>query len=593
MSGGDTPNNQDLFELDQDHGFNRALKAVLVADAAGFSRLLPEDPEGTIHSLNRHRERMREIVSANRGLVAALPGDFLLALFGTSGDALDAAVKFLKPIGYDPGQVALNFRVGLHVGDVYEQSGDYLGVAINIASRLQGAAPIGGIVMSQTFRDSLPGKPRFPLHKIGYLDLKNIDEPIGAFEMQIEGDAPAGDEPLEKPGTQEAVGPVRDLNGIPRDKPTILIRPFRAAGDATRAAVFADGLCEELITTLSVFSDVFRSIDAMNQDHDGATYEITGQVRNGDRLRITCHLIDRRDGQAIWSDRFDFRNDASYDAQERITMAVITALQIKLTEGESAQIWSGRNTSLAAWEQFHLGRMSEARYTSESNRAARDHFAAALELDPTFVPAIVAIGFSHLDSIRLGWTSDPKKSLGRALRRAKMARKISRSDPYATALMAYVERAQGNLDKSLETMAKSIQAAPRNGELLAYYANMLWMHGERDKAIKQYKRALKIIPQPASWMYTNLGLALMSDGKTDDALKIFLSVVAGDPDYLRAHIGLVIAQVRKGRIAEARASYQSILAIDPAFRPENWIAQSQFTDQRDTTQFAADLKTAQ
>lgn len=592
MSGGDTPKNQPLFEQDENSGFNRVLKAVLVADAAGFSRLLPEDPEGTIHSLNRHRVRMREIVAANGGLVAGLPGDFLLALFNTSSDALDAAVKFLKPIGYHPGQVALNFRVGLHVGDVYEQSGDYLGVAINIASRLQVSAPVGGMVMSQTFRDSLPGKPRYPLHKIGDLDLKNIDEPIGAYEMQIGGARPSAETPVEKDQTPVGTRSPGKPHGIAHAKPTILVTPFRSTGGTTRAAVFADGLCEELITTLSVFSDVFRSIDGLNEDDDSATYEIRGQVRNGDRLRITCHLIDRKDGQAIWSDRFDFGNDASYDAQERITMAVITALQIKLTEGESAQIWSNRNTSLAAWEQFHLGRMSEARYTSESNRSAREHFSAALNIDPEFVPAIVAIGFSHLDSIRLGWTDDENKSLNQALRNAKLARKLDRTNPYATALMAYVERARGNLDKSLQTMAKSIQAAPRNGELLAYFANMLWMHGERDNAIKQYRRALKIIPQPASWVYTNLGLALISDQKIDEALRIFSSVVESDPDFLRAHIGMVVAQVRKNRMTEAKASYQSILSIDPNFSPENWIAQSQFSDQSDTARFVADLTAA-
>lgn len=593
MSGGDTPEDQTLFEGHENGGFNRVLKAVLVADAAGFSRLLPEDPEGTIHSLNRHRVRMREIVAANGGLLAGLPGDFLLALFNTSSDALDAAVKFLKPIGYHPGQVALNFRVGLHVGDVYEQSGDYLGVAINIASRLQVSAPVGGMVMSQTFRDSLPGKPRYPLFKIGNLDLKNIDEPIAAYEMRLGESSSSPDSSVEDTPPRSNADTSAAQVKTPHTKPTILVRPFRSMGDTTRAAVFADGLCEELITTLSVFSDVFRSVDELSESSDGAAYEIRGQVRNGDRLRITCHLVDRRDGQALWSDRFDFGNDASYDAQERITMAVITALQIKLTEGESAQIWSSRTTSLAAWEQFHLGRMSEARYTSESNRTAREHFNAALKIDPDFVPAITSIGFSHLDSIRLGWSEDPKGSLRQALHCAKLARKLDNSDPYAIALMAYVERAQGDLDKSLQTMAKSVQSAPRNGELLAYYANMLWMQGERENAIKHYRRALRIIPQPPSWIYTNLGLALMTDDEIDDALGLFASVVENDPDYLRAHIGLVVAHSRKGNMQAAKESYRAILSIDPTFRPENWIAQSQFSDRSDAARFVADLKAAQ
>ena len=581
----DTPNEGGSPDPEMGPTFNRVLKAVLVADAAGFSRLLPQDPEGTIHSLNSHRDRMRSVVADHQGLVAGVPGDFVLALFNTSSDALEAAVKFLEPVGEQIGRIALNFRVGLHVGDVYEQSGDYLGGAINIAARLQGAAPIGGIVMSQTFRDSLPGKPRHQMHRIGHLDLKNIDEPVVAYEMQI-GEALETD----RPASSERVVATPESSRVSQDKPIILVKPFRSTGNADRAAIFADGLREELITTLSVFSDVFRSLDGMGDHMGSEAYEISGQVRNGDRLRITCHLNERLSGEAIWSDRFDFDNDASYDAQERITMAVITALQINLTEGESAQIWSSRQTSLAAWEQFHLGRMSEARYTNESNRLARNHFDRALEIDAEFVPAIVAIGFSHLDAIRLGWTDNDKKSLNQAVKQARLARKLNRGDPYAIALTAYVERAQGKLEQSLTTMAKSVQAAPRNGELLAYYANMLWMHGDLDNAVKQYRRALNIIPQPPSWIFTNLGLALMSTGQNEEARALFQSVVKDNADYIRAHIGLVVSQVRTGDIAGAQSSYDAIRSIDPTFRAESWIAQNQFSDRQDTDQFVADLK---
>ena len=570
------------------------LRAVLVADAVGYSRLMPEDPAGTIVSLNRHRARMRDIVRRNNGSEAGFPGDYLLALFAAASDALASALEFLKQQD-GPGGVPLHFRVGLHVGDVFEQSGDVLGVAVNIATRLQQSAPIGGIVMSQTFRQSLPGKLHLPVHDIGELRLKNIDETVRAFEVRMPG-APKAAPKVKAlaPKASEAEGDsVSARIGEPGEaRPRIYIRPFRALGKTERAAIFADGLAEELVTTLGVFSDVFRIVRSADQGEAGEGYEIVGQVRNGDRLRITCHLIERATGHTLWADRFDFGNDASYDAQERIAVAVITALQLKLTDGETASLWSNRSTSLAAWEQFHRARMCEARYTSDSNNRSKPYFAKAIELDPEFVPAIVGLGFSYLDAVRLGWSQDHDQDLEKALHFAELALGKDRNDPYAIALLAYVERAQGKLEQSVATMARAVRIAPRNGELVAYYANMLWMQGQWSDAVSQNRRALDLTPQPSSWMRANLGLALLWDGQPAEAQRVFETVIENDADYVRAYIGLAVALFRQGRLNEARKVYRELVVIDPGFQPEGWIAQNLNFNPRESEQFMSDLLAA-
>lgn len=565
------------------------LRAVLAADAVGYSRLMPEDPAGTIVSLNRHRARMRDIVRRNNGIEAGFPGDYLLALFAAASDALASALEFLKQQD-GPGGVPLHFRVGLHVGEVFEQSGDVLGVAVNIATRLQQSAPIGGIVMSQTFRQSLPGKLHLPIHDIGELRLKNIDETVHAFEVRMDGapqQTPPKTRAADAEGKSEGVAAAADPRGEAR--PRIYIRPFRALGKTERAAVFADGLAEELVTTLGVFSDVFRIVHSAEPGAAGEGYEIVGQVRNGDRLRITCHLIDRSTGDTLWADRFDFGNDASYDAQERIAVAVITALQLKLTDGETASLWSNRPTSLAAWEEFHRARMCEARYTSGSNNRSKAHFAKAMELDPDFVPAIVGLGFSYLDAVRLGWSHDHDADLEKALHFAELALGKDRNDPYAIALLAYVERAQGKLEQSVATIARAVRIAPRNGELVAYYANMLWMQGHWSAAVSQNRRALDLTPQPSSWIQANLGLALLWDGQAAEAQRIFETVIKNDADYVRAYIGLAVALFRQGRVNEARKAYRELAVIDPGFQPEGWIAQNLNFNPKDSEQFMADL----
>lgn len=533
---------------------------------------------------------MRTLVADNHGILAAVPGDFLLALFSTPSDAMKTAVAFLKSTEQFS-NVPLKFRVGLNVGDVYEQEGDYLGMAINIAARLQEVAATGNLVMSRTFRDSLAGLLEYPIMKIGDLSLKNIAEPVEAYELRFDNTEAGVSAFLRDTGNKTARSvEIPEIGEL--DRPAIIVRPFNVAGDVERAAIFADGLFEELVTSLGVFSEAFRSVSNPSQSARNADYEISGQVRNGDRFRITSHLVDLRSGDTIWSDRFDFAPDATYDAQERITIAVITALQLNLTEGESAQIWSRRNTSLIAWEKFHLGRIHESKYTREANQEARKFYREALEIDPEYYPAMTALGFSYIDSIRLGWSGNNEESLKKAVKYAKIASKLSSNDPYTLALLAYIERAEKKFDLSLKTMRRAVKAAPRNGELIAYYANMLWMHGENERAINQYKRSLTLIPHPPSWIFTNLGLALISTGDIHGALQIFQSVVKNDPDYVRARAGLVVALVRMGQLDAAKESYRMIDLIAPEFDPQDWLDLDQFKDVDQISRFVTDLKCA-
>lgn len=574
---------------DDSEAMHGVLRAVLVADAAGYSRLMPEDPAGTIVSLNRHRERMRDIVRRNNGREAGFPGDYLLALFSSTADALASAVEFLKQQDDAAGRIPLRFRVGLHVGDVFERSEDTLGVAINLATRLQQAAPIGGIVMSQSFRQSLPGRLRLDVHDLGDLHLKNVDEPVRAFEVLLPGVTPR--DTASAPGPTAAAPAMAAPHGAsgPERRPRLYIRPFRSLGKAERASVFADGLVEELVTTLGVFTKVFRIVQSSGTGERGEGYEITGQVRNGDRLRITCQLVDRSTGDTLWADRFDFGNDASYDAQERIAVAVVTALQLKLTDGETSSLWSSRPTSLPVWEEFHRGRMCEARYTSDSNCRARAHFARAIDIDADYVPAIVALGFNHLDAVRLGWSIDTEADLARANSLAESALGKDPGDPYAIALLSYVQRAQGMPDRSVATMESAVRVAPRNGELVAYLAHLLWLQGDLPAAVAQHRRALELTPQPGSWVRANLGLALLWNGRLREAQQTFEAVIAGDAEYVRAYIGLAVSLVRQQKFDAAREAYRALLLIEPGFQPRRWMVQNSHFNPPDCEAFIADL----
>ncbi|PZR00848.1 MAG: hypothetical protein DI533_10090 [Cereibacter sphaeroides] len=525
------------------------LQAVLVVDAIGFTSRMEHDPDGCIQAMIEARLKMLRACETEAGQVVDTPGDFILAVFPSVKAALSAARIFTAKDGADD---ALPFRAAIDIGEVYPVDGKLLGAAINTAARLQELAGQNGIVLSERAYQSLARRERFQFALIGEIPLKNIERPVRAY--QLARGARYHAHPLLSTSTQ---------------MPVVFVCGFRVIGQSKRARIFAESLSEELVTVLGAIRGLMaiRTPHSTSPEHPG--HEISGQIRDGEVLRVTAQLRSVPDGEVLWTGRFDCADTKDFRADEEISRRVVEAIQLTLSDGEWTRLWSEATTTLQAWEHFQQGRVLEASATRDGLLRAKEHFRSAIAADNSFVTAKVALGFCLVDEVRLGLSSDPAQS------RAQIALLLDEietgfpADPYGRALKAFCKSLNGHHAEACEIMHGVVQDCPESPELLSYYAVLLEYDGQLQAAITIYERALRLTRYPPAWIRTNLALARMILGDPS-AKSMFELDIRSNPRNVRAHVGMVAAEAQDGRIEAARYWADRLRSLEPDFKADRW-----------------------
>lgn len=539
---------------------NRYLAAVIAADAVGFSRLVEQDELRTYNSVVACRRLMRDVVSEQHGHVASTPGDFVLARFASAGEAVAAALGFVERIDERnrtaaPGE-RLQFRLGVGLGDVIDHDDDLVGTAVNIAARLQQVAQPSQVLASGTVYDVLHAHPDLNFTSLGQMRLKNIGEPIRVYAVAKAGAAAAA-----------AAPPVNE--GAADDRPCVQVLPFQALGEDHQSQVLANGMTVELIATLGAMSGALAVMDGGREPPNDA-YVLSGALRRHDRLRISAKLARRDSGETIWSEKFDYRVEDEFDALEKIAREVAAALQVRLTEGEQAQLWLQRTESIGAWECFVRGHEIEHSMRRDRLNEAREWYRKALEKDPHYVVAIVALGFCHVDEVRLGWTDEGEAALAEAEALAARATTIEPRFADLLALRGFIAAMRGRAEEAIAHGREAVALAPRSAQMAGYLGALYRMLGQTDEAIGWYQRAIELSPRLPVWIGGNLANAHLFLGQVDEARAMFERVLARDAEYLSAHVGLAIIHARAGDKAAASAAGRRVLRIDPRFTIERW-----------------------
>ena len=373
-----------------DEGFKRKLTAILSADVEGYSRLMGEDETATVQILKAYREVMTFHIQQHRGRVVDSPGDNLLAEFGSVVDALDCAVKIqheLKAKNSElPEKSRMEFRIGINLGDVIEDEERIYGDGVNIAARVESLSDSGGICISGTAYDQIAKKLPLGYEYIGEQTVKNIEKPIRVYRVLMDPEAAGKVIGEKRPISRQwrwaavalfvVVGALAIWNFYLRppfepasveqmayplpDKPSIAVLPFNNMSEDPKQEYFSDGITEEIITSLSKTDQLF--VIARNStfiykgkpvkvkqvaEELGVRYVLEGSVRKSeDRVRITAQLIDATAGHHLWAERYDRDLKDIFALQDEITMKIVTALRIKLTEGEQARMWGKKHKNL-------------------------------------------------------------------------------------------------------------------------------------------------------------------------------------------------------------------------------------------------------
>jgi len=547
----------------------RRLAAILAADVTGFSALMERDEEGTYARIGTlRREVIEPRLSDHQGRLVKTTGDGFLAEFASPIAALRCALAIQRDLTDPDG---LRLRIGLNLGDVIiEASGDVYGEGVNVAARLEALADPGGILISGKIYGEIEGKVDAYFEDMGEKQVKNIVRPVRIYAVRLH--------PVNTSAPTSAAKPFSPLQ-LP-DKPSIAVLPFDNMSSDPEQGYFADGITEDIITTLSYISSLFviarnscfvykgkaRDLRQVGQEL-GVRYLLEGSVRrSADRIRITAQLIDATSGSHLWADRYDRLLADVFDIQDELTKEIVTALRVVLTEGEEARVWQRSTDSISAWDDAVRGVDHIWRGTAADMMAARQYLTAAIGHDPRYAKAIAMLALTYYFDVRFSYTTAIEEARRQFIEHTDRALALDPTEPYAIGMKANVFIFEGRFDEAVREAKRALAISPSDAFLLLLAARV-FINGEQlAEAEQAIRSAMRLNPfYPVNYLAV-LGDALVHQGKTSEALEAFHELVRRNQNYISAHLHLAGLYSEAGKVENARQEIAEVLRINPSYR---------------------------
>jgi adenylate cyclase len=505
----------------------------------------------------------------------------------------------------------MEFRIGINLGDVIDEEGRIYGDGVNITARLEALADPGGICVSKTAFDQIETKLPLGYEYLGEQSVKNIPKPVGAYRVLMKPDA-AGKVIGEKRFlgrysrrtalasiiilVMVAVGLVSwniylqqskkvepasvEKMAFPLpDKPSIAVLPFENMSGDPEQEYFSDGITEDIITALSKTPKLFAiarnstftykgkpvKVQQISEEL-GVRYVVEGSVRKAeDRVRITAQLIDALTGHHIWAEKYDRDFNDIFAVQDEITKKIITALQVKLTEGEQAVVYAKGTDNLEAYLKVMKARWLYLQGTKEGVLKSQGLAEGAIALDPDYAFAYKTLGGVHGTLLWLGLSKNPEESLKRAIELHRKAIELDDSLAIAHAYLGYWLIMTRQYDKGIAEGERAVALEPSSADVIQAHAAILTFAGRREEAIPLFKEALRLNPKPPNLYLINYGVALRDSGRYEEAIAQGKRATEKEPNNFIAYVVLASSYSLAGREEEARAAAKEILRINPKF----------------------------
>jgi adenylate cyclase len=621
--------------------FKRKLTAILSADVKGYSRLMGEDEEATVRTITAHRKVITSVIEKYRGRVVDSPGDNILAEFVSVVDAVQSGVEIQEVIRAKnaelPEERRMEFRIGINLGDVIQEGERIYGDGVNIAARVEGLADPGGICISGSAYEQIENKLALGYDYIGEHTVKNIVKPIRVYKV------PTGPETLQKvteekrlaPSWQRAavavviallvvVGgiaiwksyrpstPPMEAASVEKmafplpDKPSIAVLPFNNVSGDPEQDYFSDGLTEEIIAALgsvpklfviarnSTFTYKGKPVKVQQVAEElGVRYVLEGSVRKGgDKIRITAQLIDALNGHHLWAKRYDRNLSDIFAVQDDLTKEIITAMQIKLTEGEEVKAAAKGTKNLEAYLKFLQANELINKLNPESNALAKKLAKEAIALDPEYVWAYYSLGRTHTLDVWLRVSKSPKQSIANAMELYQKA--IAMDDTFAEGYsrLGFLYSMTRQYDKSIAQAEKGVALNPNSSVAHFYLGKTLFFAGRCEESIPEYKKAIRLNPIPPSAYPWSLGLSYAYIAQYEEAIPLCEKAVRQEPNDLLARMMMTVVYSLSGRDEEARVQAAEVLRIQPKFTLKNLEKKLTYKKKEDREKFLGALRKA-
>ena len=550
----------------------RKLAAILAADMVGYSRLAGSDEDRTLARLRGLRSDLFDpAITAHHGRVVKRTGDGSIIEFRSVVDAVRCAIEVQNGMvernaGLPP-ERRIEFRVGIHVGDVVEESdGDLMGDGVNIAARLEGIAKPGAICLSEQAYWQVKSRLDLAVSDLGTTELKNIAEPVRVYSLQV-----------GVPAQAKSAAP--EQHKLP-PRLSIVVLPFANIGGDPDQEYFVDGVTESLTTDLSRIAGSFviarntaftYKRKPFNVTQIGrelsVRYVLEGSVqRSGNRLRVNVQLIDAESGAHLWAERFDKALADLFEMQDEIVARLANQLGTQLIAAEARRAeQTPQPDSMDLYFQgmawYHKG------LAPENMEQARGFFERALVIDPGNIEALVGIAEFHNHIVGSFMTDDPAPHITAA--ETVLSKVLSVAPNHAAAHLSF-GRILINSNRAARGIAKCEQALALDHNLAVAHAFIgvaKYFLGRGSETENHIREMFRLSPQDTfayAWMAV-AGIVKLTLGSDEEAATWLQSAVEANPNYPAAHFWLAAALAHLGRFDDARLAVQAGLALDPTF----------------------------
>jgi len=545
----------------------RKLAAIFAADIAGYSRLMARDEVGTLARLKRCRAIIDRLIASHHGRIFNTAGDSVVADFASAVDAVQCAVAVQAAIATENAGGTANepmqFRIGVHVGDVMVDGDNLLGDGVNIAARLEALAEPGAICISATVRDHIGNKLPLAFDDVGDQKVKNIDQAIRVYRVQVE----------KLPAQPVAALPLPD-------KPSIAVLPFANMSGDPEQEYFADGMVEEISTALSrirwffviarnsTFTYKGHAVDVKQVGCElGVRYVLEGSVRkSGNRIRITAQLVEAATGNHVWAERYDRDLADIFAVQDEITERVVAAIEPELYAAEHVRSQSKPPDSLDGWECVIRALSLIGQGTRDENTEAEALCRRAITVAPGYGRAHSLLAWALLR--RTVWSGDLQTVVPEISAQTQTALAIDDRDPWAHFAQGMLQQRLGHPGGAARSARRALELNPNFALAHAFLASALGRQGAYQKAVNCAEHALRLSPRDRLvGYYASLAIAQVhfAGERYPECVIWTRNMIEKSPGYLPGHFFLTAALAMAGDLAAAAEARGTLLRLRPEF----------------------------
>ncbi|MBR1229296.1 MULTISPECIES: tetratricopeptide repeat protein [unclassified Bradyrhizobium] len=557
----------------------RRLAAIVCADVAGYSRMMGADEAGTHATFKAHRTAIYPIILNHGGRLVKNTGDGFLLEFPSIVGAIEAAVAMQMMMAernhHLPTDRVMQFRMGIHMGDVMADEDEVFGDDVNIAVRLESVAAPGGVAVSGKAYGEAGKRLSVPLVDAGPHRFKNIEEPVSVWTWEPEG---------ADHRSREA----RDPANLPAQYRTAIVGvlPFANLSESADE-YFSDGLTEDLIHALSLQS--FYRVLSRNSTFSfkgknlstrliareiDASYLIQGSVRRAaSKIRVTAELIAPENGEQLWTGRYDRDMGDLFAMQDEITTSLSAAIAAEIYRAEASAPPRPSSNDLTAWDRFLKGLSYYYLQTKADFETSIGLFREAIALDPTLSIARAYLATIMIQSVQFGWIKSTRVLWTTAMDLAESSVRLDPRSSFAFQILAFLHAVEGHYEAAMDAANRAVGLNPYDMGARGVLGMCYFASGEHRQAIELFSMAAQRGNSDPRYQWAALNaFSHYLVGQYDASLSWAREALYINPNHLQALAIRAAALAQLGRADEAANAAEVLLHNYPSFTVERHLS---------------------